>query len=156
LPHQTGGNSISNQRSTANFTSNQHAPHILAPERPGITDIRYFIEGYVLHHGSRRSPRIIEFYTDRLSRLAWFLECEGCPTTLPEISPFHLRAFMVYLSEQKQGRWESSNHQADRPLTQSSIHSYAKAMWAFFIGATGEAYLLTNPSGLVEMPPLPS
>jgi hypothetical protein len=148
---------MSNQRSTTKFASNQHAPYTLSSERPGITGIRYFIEGYVLHHMSRRhSPHTIEFYTDRLGRRAWFLEHEDYPTTLPDMAPWHPRGVMVHLSEQKQGRWESSNHQADRPLTQSSIHSYAKAMWAFFIGATGEAYLLTNPSGLVEMPPLPS
>jgi integrase/recombinase XerC len=148
---------MSNQRSTTNFTSNQQAPRTPSFGRLGITDIRYFIEGYVLHHKSRRhSPHTIEFYTDRLSRLVWFLEHESYPTTLPDISPFHLRAFMVYLSEQKQGRWDSSNHQANRPLTPSSIHSYAKAMRAFFIWATREARLPTNPFSMVEMPLLPN
>lgn len=139
---------MSNQRSTTKFTSNLYAPPPPSSERPDITDIRYFIEGYVLHHKSRRhSPHTIEFYTDRLGRLAWFLEHEGYPTTLPDISPSHLRAFMVYLSEQEEGRWDSPNHQANRPLMQSSIHSYAKAMRAFFIWVTREARLPTIPFG---------
>jgi hypothetical protein len=58
---------MSNQRSTTKFASNQQAPLTPSFERTGITDIRYFIEGYVLHHKSHRhSPHTVEFH-------AWWL-----------------------------------------------------------------------------------
>jgi integrase/recombinase XerD len=148
---------MSNQRSTSKYPSNQYSPLRTSQQSYDITDIRYFIEGYVLHHKSRRhSPHTIAFYVDRLSRLVWFLEHEGYATALPDISPLYLRHFMVYLSEQKEGRWNSTQHLANRPLSQSSIHSYAKAMRAFFIWATREARLANNPFDNVQMPALPN
>ena len=123
----------------------------------GIEDIRYFIQGFVLHQKSRRlSPHTINFYTDRLPRFIWFLEQQGYPTVLAEIKANHLRHFLIYLSEQKSGRWNSSQTQANRPLAQSTIHGFAKALRAFFRWASREADLPTNPFSNVEMPSLPN
>jgi len=59
---------MSNQRSTTKYPSNQHGSPTTSPHQHGITDIRYFIEGYVLHHKSRvSSAHTITFYTDRLA-----------------------------------------------------------------------------------------
>jgi site-specific recombinase XerD len=148
---------MSKQRSTPKYTSNQHRASTSPHPRHDITDIRYFVEGYVLHHKSRRhSPHTIVFYTDRLGRLIWFLEHENYPTTLPDITSHHLRHFLVYIAEQRESRWDSRQHMANRPLSQASIHSYAKAMRAFFIWATREARLAENPFDNVEMPSLPN
>lgn len=148
---------MSNQRSTTKFPSNQYNPLSPSPQPHSITDIRYFIEGYGLHHKSRRhSPHTISFYTDRLQRLVWFLEHEGYPTALPDITSNHLRHFLIYLSEQSQGRWDSSQYMANRPLAQASIHSYAKAIRAFFRWAMREVRLPNDPLSNIEMPALPN
>jgi integrase/recombinase XerC len=151
---------VSNQHSPSNKWSNQSI--LFTPPRTisntyGIDDIRYFIEGYVLHHRSQRhSPHTIRFCTERLDHLVWFLEHEGYPTTLTEITPNHLRHFLLYLSEQNELRWGSTQKGANRPMCQTTIHSYAKALRAFFRWATQEIGMAQNPFSHVPMPTLPN
>src|SRR5690349_1322855 len=117
---------MSNHRSTTNQPSNQVGAAKMYQEPHSVEDIRYFIEGYVLHHKSQRhSPRTIEFHTDRLGRFVWFLEHQGYPTALEQITTNHLRHFLIYLAEQKEGRWGSNQAMANHPMSQSTIHSYA-------------------------------
>src|SRR4051794_23192641 len=98
--------------------SNQHSPSLRsnhigdtgksAPRPYGIEDIRYFVDVYILHHRSQQhSPTTISTYVDRLGKFVWFLEHEDHPLALEEITPLHIRAFFVYLQEQKQERWGS-------------------------------------------------
>jgi site-specific recombinase XerD len=152
---------MSNLYSTGNLPSNQFGPSD-TPPRPSsnqwdIDDVRYFMEGFILHQKSRRhSPDTIKFYIDRLGRLPWFLDHQGYPTRLTEITTNHLRHFLIYLSEQEHGRWGSTNHAANHPLAQSSIHAYAKALRAFFRWASKEAGLPRNPFENIQMPQLPN
>jgi integrase/recombinase XerC len=164
---------VSNHLSTSKNTSNQSRPYnsfnplnvnsrshvngLMPSSIEAIRDIRYFIEGYVLHHKSQRhSPHTITFHTDRLNRLAWFLEQENYPTALEAITPNALRHFLIYISEQKVGRWGSDQKLANRPMSKATIHSYAKSMRAFFRWATIEAGLPQNPFSNVPMPTLPN
>ncbi len=120
-------------------------------------DIRYYIYGYILHHRSQRhSPKTIAACKERLSRFVWFLQKEGYPTELQHITPNHIRHFLIYLDETKEGRWDSSHPLANRPLSQNSIHTYAKTLKAFFRWATKEAALPRNPFDNVDMPRLPN
>lgn len=122
-----------------------------------ITDLRYFIEGFVLHQKSRgHSQRTIASYLDRLPCFVWFLQQYGYPTELESVTANVVRTFLIYLTEQTRGRWGSSNPGANRPLAQSTVHGYAKVLRAFFRWATLEAGLSHNPFSNVRMPSLPN
>ena len=69
---------MSNHFSTRNQVSNHSAVQHTAQQAYDISDIRYFVRGFVLHQKSQRqSDSTIVFYTDRLGRLVWFLQAEG-------------------------------------------------------------------------------
>ena len=155
--HLSTNGFISNQRKTPLTSLSPHSTLNTSHQQRDVTSIAYFIAGYALHHKSQRhSEQTIAFHTDRLNRFVWFLQSENYPLTLSEITPHHLRHFLVYLSEQKQGRWNSSNPLANRPMSQATIHSYAKSLRAFFRWAVEEAGLRSNPLAGIKMPALPN
>ena len=145
--------------------SNQHSPitksnHITssksAPRPYGIEDIRYFVDIYILHHkGQQHSKQTIRTYVDRLGKYIWFLEHEGYPLALEQITPAHIRAFFVYLQEQSEQRWDSSSHAANKPLALSTANAYGRVLRAFFRWAAEEAGI-RNPFTNIKLPRIPN
>jgi site-specific recombinase XerD len=122
-----------------------------------LDSIHYFIDGFLLKHRSQRhSPRTIDFYRENLQRFVWFLERQLYPTALPDITANHIRHFFIYLNESNEHRWGSDRWGANKPLSPSTIHGYARALRAFFRWATKEARLQFNPFANVDMPHVPS
>jgi integrase/recombinase XerD len=147
---------MSNQHSPFDKSNQSAAPRKNSPKPYGIEDIRYFVDVYVLHHKSQQhSQRTINTYIDRLGKFVWFLRHEGHPLALEELTSSHIRAFFVYLQEQKEGRWESSNHAANRPLSQSTANAYGRVLRAFFRWAAEEADI-RNPFTNIRIPRVPN
>ena len=135
-----------------NFDSAQQADRLSS-----IYSIHYFLDGFLLKQRSQRhSQRTIDFYRDNLQRFIWFLNNQGYPTDLKDITPNHIRHFLIYLNEQSERRWGSDKWNANKPLSPSSVHAYARSLRAFFRWATREARLAFNPFGNVDMPALPN
>jgi site-specific recombinase XerD len=154
---------MSNHHLPTQTRSNQFAPKTTsnaAPNNPqtyGVEDIRYYIDGFILHHRSQQhSQATITSYKYRLRNFVWFQEQNGYPTELEAITPNHIRHFLSYLAETKSGRWDSSNPRANAPLTQASIHTYARDLKAFFRWAAKEADLPRNLFENIRMPALPN
>jgi site-specific recombinase XerD len=135
--------------------SNQSIPN--NPRSYGVEDIRYYIDGFILHHKSQRhAPVTIVNHRERLGRFVWFLEQNGYPTELSAITPNHIRHFLTYLTETNEGRWGSTKGRANSPLTPNSIHTYARNLKAFFRWAAKEADLPRNLFENIQMPTLPN
>lgn len=147
---------MSNHLSPGNQTSNHSTPQDCTQQAHDIGDIRYFIDGYVLHHKSQQHSRqIIATCVDRLGKFVWFLEHEGYPLDLEQISSAHIRAFFVYLQEQRQERWGSTNPGANKPLSQATANAYGRVLRAFFRWTAEEAGI-RNPFTNVKLPRVPN
>jgi site-specific recombinase XerD len=117
--------------------------------------ISYYIEGFLLKQRSQRSsPETIKYYQQKLGRFTWFIDHEGYPPSITELTPNHIRAFLVYLQEQDTNRWGSDAPNANRPLSAWGIHGFARAVRAFFHWACNEGDI-PNPFDKIEMPKLP-
>jgi integrase/recombinase XerD len=126
-------------------------------DAPDLESINYYIDGFLLKHRSQRhSPKTIRFYAECLRRFLWFLEHEDYPIALQEITPNHIRHFLIYISECNKERWGSTRPGANRPLSPASIHAFARTLRAFFRWVTKEAQLQYNPFSNVDMPKLPN
>src|SRR5690349_14538980 len=110
-----------------------------SPKTPPLDSIHYFIDGFLLKHLSQRQPpSTVKFYKENLAKFVWFLEQEEYPVTLEDLTPNHIRHFLIYLQEQTEGRWGSTNWNANKPLAPASVHAFARTLRAFFRWATKE------------------
>jgi integrase/recombinase XerC len=150
---------MSNQQATVKPGSTSCPPFSPGTykEKKGAPDsVPYYVDAFLLaQRAQRHSSHTLAFYSKYLNYFLWFLEHEGFPTALQDISSNHIRLFFVYLHEQNTGRWGSSHPGANRPLSAHGIHAFARAVRAFLRWATKEAHLAHNPFDNVDMPKLP-
>jgi integrase/recombinase XerD len=156
LPPPNRRPTMSNQHSSYTGSNQLVGATNKAPKPYGIEDIRYFVDVYVLHHKSQQhSPKTISTCIDRLGKFVWFLQHKGYPLTLEEITPAHIRAFFVYLHEQSHERWGSSNHSANKPISQSTANAYGRVLRAFFRWVSEEVDI-RNPFSNIKLPRVPN
>jgi integrase/recombinase XerD len=99
----------------------------------------FALEVFLLDAQARNlSPRTLRYYRQQIGWFADYLVCHDCHQ-LDQISPHHIRAYLLYLQEQK--RWKSA-----------SVHSAARAIRAFFNFCVAEQLASTSPMARVKMP----
>jgi integrase/recombinase XerD len=148
---------MSNKHATRIERSNQGAPKGSAPA-PVVdsASLAYYLDGFLLdQRAQRHSPATISFYQRYVKHFLWFLDQRGYPTRLADITPSHLRAFLIYLQEETGGRWGKHDTVTSRPLRPAAVHAFARALRAFWNWASPEAGI-PNPFARVEMPKLPN
>jgi site-specific recombinase XerD len=113
---------------------------------PGIS-LRSLASAFILTKQTEvKSPRTIEFYTDNLRRFLWYAENEGWSRDIQDITTWHIRAFLGYVSTEKH-RWgltgngsETSKHQ----VSYTTVHHYYNVLKAFFSWVVQEGFLPEN------------
>lgn len=115
----------------------------------------YYIQAFMLKHRSERhSPKTIEYYEGTLSRFSWFLKEADLPTDIGRIRAVEIRAFLSYLGDASpDGKWGTNRANTKKVLSPNSIHSYARALRAFWKWVAREADM-QNPFSKVDMPKL--
>lgn len=103
----------------------------------------------VEHH----SEATIRFYDGQIRRFLWWLRSTIANPTLADVDASQIRTFILYL-QRKDHRWDSDNHQSNKPLSDKSIHAYFRALRAFVNFAFREGYTSENPftSGRLKAP----
>ncbi|MGI8588314.1 MAG: tyrosine-type recombinase/integrase [Chloroflexia bacterium] len=139
--------------------SNEHTTRKLGPNRAQPLDLEsvaFYLDGFLLdQRAQRHSPATITFYRRYIKNFIWFLAQGADPTALAQITPNHIRAYLVYLQEHSGGRWGKQETITCKPLKPAAVHAHARALRAFWNWASTEADLPANPFTKIEMPKLP-
>ncbi len=109
----------------------------------------------VWHEISGHSPKIIQWYRWMLTVFAQWLERNGRGTHLAAITIPDARAFLKAEAERTEVYGgASSRPRLEKPLSDRTLHGYARAIRAFFRWCTDEGYLSTNPMECLKPPTL--
>jgi integrase/recombinase XerC/integrase/recombinase XerD len=117
---------------------------VQAAENPQPHQVYTLVETYSLfeldNRARRLSPRTLEHHAFYLGR--FFAWCEGQSVThLHQVTPVHLRAYLVFLQEQEWSDW--------------SIHGAARDLRRFFRFCLAEGLIAVSPMTRVKMPRTP-
>lgn len=119
-------------------------------------DIKRLVDEYaVWHEVSGHSPKTISWYRWILDTFRTWLERNGYPTMVEELTISHARGFL----QAEQQREQTCAGNAFRPpqpgkLSDRTIHGYARALRAFFRWLEAEEYLSKNPMTKLKPPKL--
>jgi site-specific recombinase XerD len=94
----------------------------------------------------RKSPRTIEWYASFLGRFRRFLEQQGLPVRVDEISITSLQRFVLYLEQ------DARTPQTGKPLSGATIQGYVRTLRAFFSWVVREGYLEKSPVASMRLP----
>ncbi|HET7081113.1 MAG TPA: site-specific integrase, partial [Chloroflexia bacterium] len=131
--------------------------HILTSNHPAPDTLQYYIDAFLLkHRAERHSLKTLKYYETNLSRFQWFLAQHGYSTQLADITPTHIRAFLLYAQEAEAGRWGTDAGRHADKLSPFSVHAFARCLRAFWRWASDEADLSRNPFSNVAMPKIPN
>jgi len=115
------------------------------------------LEGYRLYcTADGKSPNTTRWYLGKLRIFGRYLEANGYPTELREITTAHIRAFLVYLrSDVKADQQNPNKHGRDDPLSGLTIQGYVRTLKAFYSWLLREEYIEDNPMRHIRIPRAP-
>ncbi len=96
-----------------------------------------------------KSPRTVEWYIAFLMRFHRFLEANGFPTDLYQITRNHIRAFVLYLQA------EARTPHKGKLLSVFTVQGYVRTLKSFFSWAVREGYTESNVMAGVAVPKAP-
>lgn len=102
-----------------------------------------------------KSPKYVSLVTTSVNFLIRYLEANGQPTDVAQISADHIRRFILYL--------QSVNRFADHPFTKPqesrlsghTINTYMRSIRAFWSWLEAEGMINTNPFNTLRIPRAP-
>ena len=123
----------------------------------GTTDLATLLEGFRLSCLAEGKPHTtIRWYLGKLKIFLDYLQAQDLPTSAPQLTTTHLRAFLVHLRQDvKADEHNPMKHAKDRGLSPRTIQGYARTLKVFFSWLTQEGYISENPSTLVRIPNAP-
>ena len=122
-----------------------------------VTDLKTMLQGYRLYcMADGKSPLTTRWYLGKLRIFGTYLENNGYPTELREITTAHIRAFLVYLrSDVKADQHNPNKHGRDEPLSGLTIQGYVRTLKAFYSWLLREEYIEDNPMRHIRIPRAP-
>lgn len=112
------------------------------------------IESYILNcQVEERSKRTIESNRNNLYRFLWWLREGGYPVIIADISPDHIRRFLLYLKEPN--RWNSNAISSRHQASATTVDKYYRTLKTFFNWARREKFVNENPLDNIKPPKLP-
>lgn len=93
-----------------------------------------------------KSPRTIEFYAENLRRFVWYAEASKFPQDIREITIWHLRAFMGYVTIQKR-RWGlegNGSETSERRTSPATVRHYFNVLKSFYNWLIEEGVVTEN------------
>jgi len=119
-----------------------------------VTDLDGLIEGFRLYcRAEGKAPKTIAWYIPKLIYLREYLEENGLPTDVTQITITHLRTFIVHLqTEVRVGQNNPYRPATDKPLSPRIVAGYTRVLKLFFNWVQREGYTENNPCRLLKMP----
>jgi integrase/recombinase XerC len=116
------------------------------------TKIKQAIDGFLLNcKVEGKSWGTIDCYADKLKGFYWYATNYGWPDDISEITTQHLREFLGYLRETPH-RFNSKCPRAMKPVNNTTIQKYYRALSALFNWSINEEMLETNPLVRIKVP----
>jgi integrase/recombinase XerC len=116
------------------------------------TTIKQAIDGFLLNcKVEGKSWGTIDCYADKLKGFYWYATNYNWPDDILEITTQRLREFLVYLRETPH-RFNSKCPRAMRPVNNTTIQKYYRALSALFNWSINEDILETNPLVRIKVP----
>ena len=99
-----------------------------------VTDLDGLIEGFRLYClAEGKAPKTIGWYIPKLIYLSEYLEENGLPTDVTQITITHLRTFVVHLqTEVRVGQKNPYRPATDKPLSPRTVAGYTRVLKLFF------------------------
>ncbi len=120
------------------------------------TAIRQFIAGYLLHDRAEgRSPRTVGFHQQKLSVFADYLEGEHGILDPADISPDHVRAFLVFLQGVHVGQLNPYMSEQPQVLSAYTVAGYYEVIKAWSRWLVVEGHLDHAPTERITKPKTP-
>ncbi|HOG46783.1 MAG TPA: tyrosine-type recombinase/integrase [Anaerolineae bacterium] len=122
------------------------------------TNLATMLEGYRLYCiAEGKSSRTIRWYQGKLHLFAGYLEEQGLPSDVAELTTTHLRAFLVHLMEQvKADQNNPKKPTQERSLSAKTIQGYARTLKAFCSWLAREGYTADNLGRALKIPKAPN
>jgi integrase/recombinase XerD len=103
-----------------------------------------------------KSPQTTPWYLGKLRIFGRYLENNGYPTELREITTAHIRPFLVHLhSEVEADQHNPSKHGKVEPLSGLAIQGYVRTLKAFYSWLVRQEYIEDNPMRHIRIPRAP-
>ena len=116
------------------------------------TTIKQAIDGFLLScKVEGKSYGTIDCYADKLKGFSWYAANYNWPDDISEITTQNLREFLGYLRETTH-RFNSKCPRAMRPVNNTTIQKYYRALSALFNWSINEGILETNPLVKIKVP----
>ncbi|MFC1914454.1 tyrosine-type recombinase/integrase [Chloroflexota bacterium] len=116
------------------------------------TTIKQAIDGFLLScKVEGKSCGTIKCYSDKLKGFLWYATNYDWPDDLTAITTNHLREFLAYLRETPH-RFNSTYPRAMRPINNTTIQKYYRALSALFNWSINEGILETSSLVKIKVP----
>ena len=116
------------------------------------TTIKQAIDGFLLNcKVEGKSWGTIDCYADKLKGFLWYATNYDWPDDISEITTQHLREFLVYLRETPH-RFNSTCPRAMKPINNTTIQKYYRALNVLFNWSINEGILETNSLVKIKVP----
>ena len=114
--------------------------------------IKHAIDGFLLNcKVEGKSWGTIDCYADKLKGFLWYATNYDWSDDISEITTQHLREFLVYLRETTH-RFNSTCPRAMRPINNTTIQKYYRALNVLFNWSINEGILETNSLVKIKVP----
>lgn len=119
-----------------------------------VTSLEELIEGFRLYClAEGKAPKTIGWYIPKLIYLKQYLEENGLPTDVTQMTINHLRTFIVHLqTEVRVGQNNPYRPATDKLLSPRTVAGYARVFKLFFNWVEREGYTENNPARLLRAP----
>jgi len=116
------------------------------------TTIKQAIDGFLLNcKVEGKSWGTIDCYRDKLKGFLWYAKNYDWPDDISEITTQHLREFLAYLRETPH-RFNSKCPRAMKPVNNTTIQKYYRALSVLFNWSINEGILETNSLVKIKVP----
>jgi len=110
-------------------------------------DLKTMVEGFRLSCQTEgKSAKTVEWYESFITRFRRFIDDGESPVDIRDIEKLHIRMFIKHLQT------EAKVPHSGKPLSQSTVQGYVRALKAFFAWAYREEYISANPMKLIPVP----
>ena len=116
------------------------------------TTIKQAIDGFLLScKVEGKSYGTIECYSDKLKGFLWYSTNCHWPDDITAITTNHLKEFLAYLREADH-RFNSTCPRAMKPINNTTVQKYYRALSALFNWSINEGILETNSLVRIKVP----
>jgi integrase/recombinase XerD len=129
----------------------QVVDYLLLESLVSTTSLESLAKGYTLNCKTEgKSPKTISGYEMALNNFIWYCRQNDFPE-VQKLMAVHIRHFLWYLASESH-RWNSTSPAAKKPVSQTTVNGYYRALRTFFNWLEREELIIENPFKHLKTP----